>query len=126
MLRSLAMALLIATAFVACSKDNDDTPAPFTIEGDWSGKIGTGIVTPSGQYAIRIKPGGVIERVNGSGTVTASGTWELIGDGFIATYNYENGTVVNVSGTVDKILERITATWENNGGEEGTLYADKQ
>ena len=35
-IKSLAVALLLATSFVACKKDN--TPPPFTIEGKWEGK----------------------------------------------------------------------------------------
>ena len=124
--KSLFMALVIAYAFGACSKDNDSTSPPFAIEGMWDGKIGTGTAAPSGQYALRIMAGGSIERINSSGTATASGNWQLAGNNFSATYNYSNGTVVNVVGIIDKGKNKLTATWENSGGEEGSLYANKQ
>ena len=120
----LFMALFLATSLVACKKDND--APPFTIEGKWEGKIGSGTSTPSGQYALTIKPGGVVERVNGSGSVTATGTWQLTGDNFSATYNYKNGTIVEVTGTVNKGTQKIAGNWDNNGGEEGSFYANKQ
>lgn len=124
-MKSLFAAILLTTAFAACSKNNDDTPPPFVMDGLWEGKIGTGSVTPSGQYALKIKPGGIVERVNSSNNVTASGTWQLNGSNFTATYNYSNGTIVSVTGTVDKGKNKLTATWENNGNEEGTLFANK-
>ena len=87
----------------------------FSIEGKWAGKIGTGAATPSGQYALNIKSGGVVERVNSSGNVTATGTWQMNGNNFTATYNYSNGTVVDVTGTIDKAKYKLTANWENIG-----------
>ncbi len=73
-LKSLSMALLLTLVFVACSKDKNDTPPAFSIEGKWFGKIGAGAAIPSGQYALNIKSGGVVERVNSIGNVTATGT----------------------------------------------------
>ncbi len=122
--KSLVVALLVTSFFVACKKDN--TPPPFTIEGKWEGKIGTGNATPSGQYALNIKSDGVVERVNSNGTVTASGNWQLAGDNFSATYNYQNGTVVEVTAHMDKGSKKLSGSWENNGGEEGAFYANKQ
>jgi|SRR5687767_2850857 len=120
------MSLFLAAVFVACKKDNDNTPPPFAMEGLWEGKIGTGSVTPSGQYALKVKAGGVVERINSNGSVTASGSWQLNGNNFSATYNYSSGTIVNVTGNVDKGKNKMTATWKNNGNEEGSLYVDKQ
>lgn len=125
-LKMAIIALFVSTAFVACNKDNDDKPAGFTIEGSWSGKIGTGDVAPNGQYALNIKKGGTLERIGANGTVSASGSWNLVGDTFTGIYFYSNGTVVDVTGTLDKASKKITGTWENNGGEEGTLYVNKQ
>jgi hypothetical protein len=125
-LRTAIMALFISTAFIACKKDHDDVKPSFSIEGSWVGKIGSGANAPSGQYALNIKAGGVIQRIGNNGSVSASGTWQLAGNNFTATYNYSNGTVVNITGTVDKTINKLTATWTNSGGEEGTLYANKQ
>jgi hypothetical protein len=126
LLKGLSFAFLLVFVAASCSKDHDDTPPPFAMEGFWSGKIGTGSASPSGQYALNLKSGGIIERVNGSGAVTATGTWQLNGAAFTASYNYTNGTMVNVTGTVDKGKNKLTANWENNGGEKGSLYASKE
>jgi len=123
-LRKAIMALFITGAFIACKKDHD-APA-FKIEGSWTGKIGTGAETPSGQYALNIKAGGNLERIGATGSVSASGSWNLTGNTFTGIYFYSNGTVVDVTGTVDKSTNKITGTWENNGAEEGTLYVNKQ
>lgn len=123
-LNGLLMALTLATTLVACSK-GDGSP-PFSIEGKWEGKIGSGAVAPSGQYALHIKAGGTVERIGSNGSVSASGTWTLNGNSFAATYFYSNGTQVKVEGTIDQAKYKLTADWENNGGEEGTLYANKK
>lgn len=123
---SLFAMLLLITAFFAFSKDKDNAPALFFIDGLWEGKIGNESGTPSGQYALNIKSDGSVERVNSGNTITAYGIWQLKGSTFTATYNYSNGTIVNVTGTVDKEKNKLTATWENNGNEEGTLFASKK
>lgn len=124
-LKTAIVAAFISTAFVACSKDDKTTPV-FKIEGIWEGKIGENSDVPSGQYKLNVKEGGIVERISSNGTVSATGTWDLEGNIFSATYNYSNGTVVIVDGTVDKGNNKITAEWSNNGGEEGTLYVNKQ
>jgi hypothetical protein len=125
-MKSLFAALLAITVFVAYSNKSDEIPRPFTIDGVWEGKIGTGTGAPSGQYALIIKDDGTIQRINTSGSITASGTWELAGRRLTATYNYSNGTIVIITATVDKEKNKLTATWENNGNEEGTLFATKK
>jgi len=122
-IRTTIVALFITGAFVACSKDHD-APA-FSIEGSWNGKIGTGAATPSGQYALHIKQGGNLDRIGSTGSVSASGTWTLQGNAFTGTYFYSNGTVVDITGTVDKTTNKITGTWSNNGNETGTFYVNK-
>lgn len=116
--------MLFSAAFISCSKD-DGAPS-FKMEGMWEGKIGQDATPPSGQYKLNLKAGGSVERIGSNGTVSATGTWNLEGNSFTATYFYSNGTVVDVTGTVDKAANKITADWSNNGGEEGTLYVVKQ
>jgi hypothetical protein len=125
-MKSLFAALLAITVFVAYSNKNEEIPRPFAMDGVWEGKIGTGAGSPSGQYSLLIKSDGTLERINTSGSVTASGTWELSGRRFTATYNYSNGTIVIITGAVDKEKNKLTATWENNGNEEGTFFAAKK
>jgi len=125
-MKTLLASIFFTLTLPACSKNGDDAQPAFVISGLWEGKIGTGSVTPSGQYVLSIKPGGVIERVNTNKSVTATGNWQLSGNNFTATYNYSNGTVVNVTGTIDKEENKLIATWENNGNEQGTLFIHKQ
>ena len=122
-LRTAIIALFITGAFTACKKDHV-VPA-FSIEGSWTGKIGTGAATPSGQYALNIKKGGDLERIGANGTISASGAWNIQGNAFTGVYFYSNGTVVDITGTLDKVTNKITGTWSNNGNEEGTFYVNK-
>ena len=122
--KAVFLALLLAVTFTACKKDNEE---PFIIEGLWEGKIGTGSASPSGQYALNIQKGGVIERISSNGQASAVGTWQLTGKNFSATYNFLSGTtVVNVTGTIDKSSYRLTGNWSNSGDEEGTFYVAKK
>ncbi len=125
-LKSALVVLMLSAAFVACKKDDVQPQQPaFSIEGTWEGKIASGSAIPYGQYALNIKPGGGLQRVNKSGSVSASGTWQLSGNSFSGNYNYASGTVVTFSATVDKAQKKISGSWQNNGGEQGTFYVTK-
>jgi len=124
-LRIAIVVLFVSTVFTACHKDGESTSS-FKMEGVWDGKIGQNSDMPSGQYKLNIKSGGTVERISSNGSVSASGSWNLAGDKFTAIYFYTNGTVVDITGTVDKGKNKLTATWTNNGGEEGSLYVNKQ
>ena len=123
-LKTAVFALITSAALVACSKDDTSTSS-FKVEGVWEGKIGQNSDAPSGQYKLNIKSGGAVERISSNGSVSASGSWNLTENTFTAIYFYSNGTVVDVNGTVDKAKNKITANWSNNGGEQGTLYLNK-
>jgi len=117
--------MLISVLAISCKKDKEE--AGFVMEGLWSGKIGTGVQIPNGQYSIFLKKGGVIERVNSSGTATATGTWSINGTAFTAQYTFTSGgTVVNLTGTLNKELKRLSGDWTNDGDEEGSWYATQQ
>jgi hypothetical protein len=124
-LKSLAIALLLTSAFIACKKDS--SPPPFTMNGIWEGKIGDNSDVPDGQYKLNIKANGVIERINFNGNVSATGTWSLEGDDFSGHYIFADGnTIVTLEGTVDKQQRKLTGTWENDGDEVGTFYATQK
>lgn len=123
-LKSVAMAILLTATLVACKKDN--VPAPFTMNGIWEGKIGDNNDAPDGQYKLNLKGSGIIERINSSGVVSATGTWLLEGTDFSASYIFADGnTIVTLEGTVDKDQRKLTGTWENDGDEVGTFYASQ-
>lgn len=122
-LKSAVLAALLSTVFFACKKDNNEPG--FIIEGKWEGKLGNGNATPTGFIGLTIKPGGVLERTISSGSVSATGTWQLNGNSFTGTYTFtSSGTVVNLVGTVDKAKNKISGTW-SNPSEDGQWYVNK-
>ncbi len=123
--KNVALAVLLTTVLFSCKKDNEE-PAAFTIEGVWQGKLGNGSATPTGFIGLNIKPGGILERTTSTGSVSATGTWQLNGTAFTGTYTFPgSGTIVNVNGILEKEAKKITGSWSNNGNEEGTWYATK-
>lgn len=124
--KTLLIGLVFSTLWMACKKDNDSV-AEFNIVGMWEGKIGSGSNTPSGQYALNIKSNGTVERISASGNVSATGTWQLNGTVFTATYTYPGtGGTATVDASVDKAKNKIDGMWENTGNEEGTFYLVKK
>lgn len=118
--RTAFIALLITVAFAACKKDHDK--APFTIEGLWEGNTDGG-----GYFGINVNPGGTLERLNGSGSVVATGTWLLEGTTLSGDYHFpSSNTDVTFSAEINSNQETLSGTWSNNGGEVGTMTASKQ
>ena len=74
--KNLMMVLALSSIFVACKKDKD-TPA-YVVEGTYEGKLGSGVATPTGFFGLRLKTGGILERINSTADVTATGTWKLV------------------------------------------------
>jgi opacity protein-like surface antigen len=120
--RIIAVALLMTIGVISCKKDNDDAPA-FVMEGQWTGKLGTGSGTPASQFALNLKTGGVLERLNSSGSVTGTGSWSLTGNNFTASYTFSSGTVVNLTGNLEKASNKLDGSWTNSGAETGLWNA---
>jgi hypothetical protein len=118
--RTTIFALLVAVSFTACKKDND-VKAPFTIEGLWEGNTNGG-----GYFGINVVAGGTLERLNGSGSVVATGHWELNGTTLSGDYHFPvSDTEVTFSAEINSNLETLSGTWSNDGGELGTMTATK-
>ena len=120
----LLFALLMTIGFVSCNKDNDDEPV-FTMEGKWTGKLGTGSATPGSQFALNLKAGGTLERLNSSGSITGTGLWSLSGKSFTANYTFNSGTVVDLVGILDQANNKLSGSWTNSGGETGLWNATR-
>ncbi|HLP36736.1 hypothetical protein [Lacibacter sp.] len=120
--------LLAVSVFSACKKDSN-IPA-FTIEGSWVGKLGSGSNTPGSQFEINVKPGGVLERINGNGGISGIGTWQVNGDTFTGHYEFTNSNgSASVQATIDKAANKlVNGTWGsgNNTSGAGTWYASKE
>ena len=119
----LLVLMLAASVFLACKKSNYSS---FNIEGSWQGKLGNGGATPTGFIGINIKGGHILERTVSTGSVTATGTWQLNGNAFTGSYVFaSSNTVVNLTGTLYKGQLKISGAWANENNEEGNWYVTK-
>ena len=124
LLQFAAITLLMTATIVSCKKDKDEAPA-FVIEGKWTGKLSSGSGTPTGQFAMNIKPGGGFERLGSSGSVLGNGTWQLSGNTFTANYTLtSSGTVLNLTGSLEKATNKLSGSWANDGGGTGQWNAN--
>lgn len=120
-LKIAVIALFTSAAFTACKKENV-TPAPFTIEGKWEGKTDGG-----GYFGMNIKPGGSLDRLNSSGSIVASGNWQLNGNTLTGNYQFlSSGTDVTFTAAVNKNENTFSGNWSNDGGEQGSMTASKK
>src|SRR4029453_6400324 len=111
-LKIAIIALFTSAALIACKKDNVETAHAFTIEGKW-----VGTTNGAGYFGMDIKPGGTLDRFNSSGTITASGSWELHGDTLSGNYQFlSSGTDVTFSALVNKAQNTFFGIWQNKGG----------
>jgi len=107
-MKQLSIALitiLFATAFTSCKKDSA-IPASqnLSIEGIWNGNYHYDDSTTTYFYRLKIKSGGVIERLTNSNEVDGTGTWVLNGNQLTATYKNLPAQTVTYT---------ITATWDS-------------
>lgn len=121
-LKIAIIALFTSAALVACKKENVESVQPFTIEGKW-----VGTTNGSGYLGMNIKPGGTLDRLNSSGSIVASGSWQLKGDSLSGNYHFlSSGTDVTFSALVNKTQNTFSGNWSNSGGEVGTMTASKK
>jgi hypothetical protein len=121
-LKIAIIALFTSAALVACKKENVESVQPFTIEGKW-----VGTTNGSGYLGMNIKPGGTLDRLNSSGSIVASGSWQLKGDSLSGNYQFlSSGTDVTFSALVNKTQNTFSGNWSNSGGEVGTMTASKK
>ena len=121
-LKIAIIALFTSAALVACKKENVDSVQPFTIEGKW-----VGTTNGSGYFGMNIKPGGSLDRLNSSGSIVASGNWQLKGDSLLGNYEFlSSGTEVIFKALVNRTQNTFSGNWSNSGGETGTMAASKK
>ena len=123
-LKIVVLTLMLGTTlFLACKKSNDNG---FSIEGSWQGKLGNSSATPTGFIGLNIKGDHILERTVSTGSVTATGTWQINGNTFTGSYVFtSSSTIVNLKGTLNKGQLKITGAWANDGNEEGAWYVTK-
>src|SRR4030095_16255711 len=121
--------LVSTTVFFACSKEDEGTPTD-TVEGLWIVTYGFGNDSPDIFFSFNIKPGGVIEELNKSKGVKGSGTWQLVGDQFTASYQWGAPyfTAYSVSATFNKAHGKLSGYWgwDDNDSDGGKWEMEKE
>ncbi len=123
-LKSFLLVALFAIVSASCKKENDNPP--FIIEGSWEGKLGTGSAQPTSFIGLNLKSNGVLERLGSSGSISATGTWQLTGNNFTGAYTFTDGVSVTLTATTDKANNKLSGTWVNSGNNTGTWYVSKK
>lgn len=126
-LSAIFSAFFLSFLLLSCSKSKDETtPPPYVVEGIYLGKIGSGIQTPTGHFSIKLKSGGLMDRINEVGSVTATGTWQLSGNTFTAHYESSSGVKVDLTGILNSAQKRIQGNWSSTNGNSGTYNVTKE
>ena len=116
-LKSVVIASLLVTSFIACKKDNDHpTPPPASngIEGKYTGTYGFDDETPTDAFIINVKPGGIFQEIGShSGAPTGQGTWQLNGNKLTANYKmlFSPFNEYSVSLVYDAAAKKLVGTW---------------
>ncbi len=118
--KGVAAVLLVSTFFASCTKEKS-TVLPVKIEGTWEGKFGYGPDQKEYLYALHIRPGGILERMDSSGNVTGSGVWEMSDKIFSGIYN-TNGSIFSLLAAFDDRQGKLMGNWGygNNASNGGT------
>lgn len=128
-LKTLIIAMLAATALVACNKEKSDPPA-YEVTGKFGGLYGFDNDAPDTEMKIEIKPGGVFQEIGvNSGAVTGEGTWQLNGNTITATYTmvFIPFNKYSISATFDPATGQLVGTWgyDDNPSDGGKLALQK-
>ena len=131
-LKNFIIALVAATAIVACNKEKSDPqPQPASeVVGKYDGLYGFGDDLPDAEMKIEIKPGGVFQEIGAnSGAPTGEGTWQLNGHTLTATYTmlYAPFTKYSINATFNPDTKELGGTWgwDNNPSDGGKLIMHK-
>jgi hypothetical protein len=124
------LGLIVSTVFLSCKKDNTGATASKSLQGKWVGTYGFGNETPHVFYSFNIKASGVIEELSQAGNSKGSGTWNLNGNSFTATYQWKSpmNTVYSVVAIYDPATGKLTGTWgyDNNNTNGGLWEQSRQ
>jgi hypothetical protein len=115
--------LTILISLISCNKQRVDPV--FTVTGMWEGRLKAGNKTDDSYMGLNIKENGVLERINSAGTVSATGTWQVMGDTLRGAYNFNSGTVVSIGASINRNEKKLIGTWNNDAKEEGSYFAFK-
>ena len=86
LLKTLSLVVLSITLFIACSKNSDSPSTATAMQGKWIGNYGFDNESPTHYFSLNIKPGGVIQELNGLGVAKGAGTWTVQGNTIKGNY----------------------------------------
>ena len=118
---------MVALAATACSKSNSSNKPFESIEGVWKGTVVTEYDNEVYFWSFNIKSGGVLEVLNKTGGVLATGTWSIENNIFLASYT-EEGDKFSIIGSHNKSLGKLLGNWgyDNSTTDGGTWQMTKQ
>lgn len=120
-----AVLMFTAATLVSCKKEKSEP----SIVGTWVGKFAEANDPPQYHYAFNMLSNGTLQRIDQNGNITGTGTWELNGIDFKATYVYENGNYLfSLAGLYTDFNGEIIGTWGfgDSVANGGTYFLQKQ
>lgn len=127
------MLLLLSVTFIACKKDNDDSPktnsAPFI--GKWVGTYGFGSNHSDDYFALNIQSNGTIQEIGeNSGMPVGQGTWKIEGNSLVGDYKmvWAPYNQYGVKVTINTSTGKMEGTWGSDGSatDGGKVLLSKQ
>lgn len=124
-LQFIFLFVLSTVLFTACKKDkNDPEVSSGEVAATYEGKFGTGNNSPSSFFSFNVKPDGVLEELNSSGSVKGKGIWTISGNTFQGTTHdlFPVTNFYSYRATYDAATKKLTGTWgygnnETDGGQ---------
>ena len=107
-------AVLALLVFASCKKDKP-APAAISIEGNWVGKSSILSGPFENHFSFKIKPNGVLERLDANGQKIGEGTWEFYSNNTAITATYSLSAppkeTFSVIANFDKTTGKLDGTW---------------
>ncbi len=139
LLKTSIIALLLATAFASCKKDNDVTPSnngsnhtnlDHSMPGKWVGKYGFDNENPSTYYCFVLNANGTFTEWNSLSDSIGEGTWSNTGIHFTATSHFYPPFIstFKLNAILDTVNMKVTGTWGYSPSttDGGNFYLVKQ
>ncbi len=120
-------ALVVAIAATACSKSNSSDKPFESIAGVWKGTVITDHDKKVYFWSFGFRANGVLEVLNQTGGVVATGTWSLENNILMASYTQDDDKF-SIIGSHNASLGKILGNWgyDNSTTDGGTWEMSKQ
>lgn len=122
-LKRMVFALVLSSAFIACSKDDVDNnskpnPDAAAFAGKWVGSYGFGSSNSDDYFSLVIKTNGVIQEIGEhSGAPTGQGTWTIEGNTLTGQYKmlWSPYNQYGVKLTINASTGKMEGSWGTDG-----------